>query len=60
MTGGLCINSIFTPTQSDFYWSSSTFQSNPSDAWYVSFNYGYVYGGVKSYSFDVRCVRGGP
>ena len=37
-----CINAIFGPTVSDGYWSSSTYQNDPGDAWYVGFYYGYV------------------
>lgn len=31
---------VFLPTQSYFYWSSTTYQSDPSNAWSVNFNYG--------------------
>ena len=39
------------------YWSSSPLVSISSDAWSVSFNYGYDYNSNKSISDYVRCVR---
>jgi hypothetical protein len=44
--------------KSGWYWSSSTYVSNPNGAWYVTFNDGYVYGGYKGYDYFVRAVRG--
>jgi hypothetical protein len=46
-------------TVSDFYWSSTTYQYNPSDAWGVNFFGGYVGAGSKAGIFYVRAVRGG-
>jgi len=47
-------------TQSDFYWSSSSFANFPRNAWFVSFNDGYDLANTKAYNFHVRAVRGGP
>jgi len=44
---------------SSYYWSSTTHASRTSYAWSVRFNSGYVSYDNKSYSFYVRCVRGG-
>jgi hypothetical protein len=45
--------------QSNFYWSATTYQNNPSDAWIVGFYDGDV-NAVSKASFDyVRGVRGG-
>jgi uncharacterized protein (TIGR02145 family) len=53
------INSVFSGTDSSYYWSSTTYASNTSFAWYVDFYYGYVNGNYKSDNSYVRCVRGG-
>jgi len=49
----------FPNTQSDVYWSSTTFADVPVLAWLVDFIYGSVYGGGKSGTTYVRAVRGG-
>ena len=56
-----CIDPIFGPTQSYYYWSSTTNANNPNNAWLVDFNYGYVISDNKSTDaeFYVRAVRGG-
>jgi hypothetical protein len=46
-------------TQSDFYWSATTYQPNPSDAWIVNFVDGNVLDGNKTTNFYVRAVRAG-
>jgi hypothetical protein len=46
-------------TQSSYYWSSTTYQNYPGDAWLVYFYDGYAYAYSKSNFFDVRAVRGG-
>jgi len=51
----------FPGTNASYYWSSTTYASLSSYAWYVSFGGGsvsYSYGN-KSHSYYVRCVRGG-
>ena len=48
----------FPNTQSSGYWSSSTYASAASHAWYVYFDRGYVYGYNKSGNYYVRCVSG--
>jgi hypothetical protein len=54
------INTTYFPnTQSDFYWSSTTYAYAPGGAWGVHFNGGFVDYGSKSYSSYVRAVRGG-
>jgi len=46
-------------TASDYYWSSTTFRSNPGSEWGVYFNFGYVDDGSKSSDGAVRAERGG-
>ena len=46
-------------TQSDDYWSSTTQNLNPFNAWFVSFNTGVVNAGGKNNGVYVRAVRGG-
>jgi hypothetical protein len=41
------------------FWSATSRNDTPSDAWYVSVDYGYVLNFVKSSPFSVRLVRGG-
>ncbi|MDP2933348.1 MAG: DUF1566 domain-containing protein [bacterium] len=47
----------FPNTQSDYYWSSTTYAAYPYGAWIVNFNGGYVYNDNKDYGNYVRCVR---
>jgi hypothetical protein len=47
-------------TQSNAYWSSSSYVDIPSNAWAVYFLDGYVVGYLKDNSAYVRAVRGGP
>jgi hypothetical protein len=42
-----------------YYWSSTTYASDSSYAWSVSFDYGFDYWGDKTGEYSVRCVRGG-
>jgi len=54
------INTTYFPnTLSSFYWSSTTYAYDPSYAWYVRFNDGYVLDCSKSYFYYVRAVRSG-
>ena len=46
-------------TVSNIYWSSSTDQSSPVDAWWVNFNDGYVSSYNKASYLWVRAVRSG-
>ncbi|MGK5094511.1 DUF1566 domain-containing protein [Deltaproteobacteria bacterium TL4] len=50
---------LFPNTQSSSYWSSTTYAYYTSFAWSVNFYFGYVSYYNKTYSFYVRCVRGG-
>ena len=43
-----------------YYWSSSSYAADPSEAWHVTFANGIVYYVDKDYDYNVRCVRGGP
>ncbi|MSP38306.1 MAG: DUF1566 domain-containing protein [Deltaproteobacteria bacterium] len=53
-------NGVDSFTQSSVYWSSTTYQSNPNDAWNVSFFDGFVFPFNKNFNFSyVRAVRGG-
>jgi hypothetical protein len=49
----------FPNTIASYYWSSTTDAYYPDGAWYVDFNYGYVYYRDKGSSVYVRCARGG-
>ena len=49
----------FPNTQSNNYWSSSTFAGSPANAWFVSFSTSNAGSGAKSsFNYYVRCVRG--
>ena len=45
--------------QLSFYWSASTFASNATNAWFVSFFNGLVGFDDKSFTYLAWCVRGG-
>ncbi len=53
------IDPVFQNTVSAFYWSSTTFGSNPADAWSINFNDGNQDAWWKPNPYYVRCVRGG-
>jgi len=55
--GSPCIDPIFGPTASGFYWSASTSTTGPGNAWLVNFFNGDAPDGVKVTSIDVRAVR---
>ncbi len=57
--GTACSGACFTNVQANFYWSSSTDASPPSNAWNVDFHYGYVDANGKTVSNYVWPVRGG-
>ncbi|PIR07558.1 hypothetical protein COV54_00415 [Candidatus Jorgensenbacteria bacterium CG11_big_fil_rev_8_21_14_0_20_38_23] len=45
-------------TQSDYYWSGTTYKNNPANAWNVNFNNGNVNNNDKDTNLlYVRCVR---
>jgi len=46
-------------TQSNNYWSSTTYQNNPNNAWNVNYNDGNVNNNNKNNNNYVRAVRGG-
>ncbi|MBE0426646.1 MAG: DUF1566 domain-containing protein [Nitrospirae bacterium] len=51
---------FFPNAYASYYWSSTTYASDPGYAWIVVFSYGCVYGYYKYDSYYyVRCVRGG-
>ena len=50
----------FLNTQSNYYWSSTTYVPSSSLAWYVFFVNGYMSYTSKSNGNYVRCVRAGP
>lgn len=57
--GAPCIDPVFGPTASAFYWSAT--ESDPFDALAVSFASGFVIFDAKDgFPFRVRAVRGGP
>ena len=43
--------------QKNFYWSSSMYTQETTNAWYMSFYDGYVHHNNKNYRNHVRCVR---
>ncbi len=49
----------FTNVQSGYYWSSTPNVASTSNAWFVGFSNGVVYGGGKILNGCVWCVRGG-
>jgi hypothetical protein len=49
----------FEGVQSYYYWSSTTYASDPDDAWFVGMVDGLVGGGLKDYSLYVWPVRSG-
>lgn len=53
------LSPVFTQVVSGYYWSSTTFASDTSSAWYVGFGYGGDYWDYKTTSYYVRCVRAG-
>jgi uncharacterized protein DUF1566 len=54
------INSTdFPTTDSDYYWSSTTYQDDFANAWTVFFDSGAAVVVPKTSSYYVRCVRGG-
>lgn len=62
-TANPAINSTYFPsTQSDYYWSSTTYQNpgNENNAWIVNFNNGNQDNDNKDNSNFVRCVRALP
>lgn len=56
-----CIDAVFGPTGSSFYWSSTTTAGSATDAWVVYFDTGLVGTFIKSFvaGVYVRAVRGG-
>ena len=46
-------------TASNNYWSSTTYENNPNNAWNVDFNDGNVNANDKNNDNHVRAVRGG-
>ena len=53
------INPIFTNTQQNGYWSSTTYAAGTGSAWTMTFTNGYGGALGKAGSAYVRCVRGG-
>jgi len=57
---GPCIDqTVFGPTQANYYWSATTSAGFPNSAWDVYFNLGVGGLGTKTSSGDVRAVRSG-
>jgi hypothetical protein len=53
-------SSVPGETANSFYWSSTTFASNPANAWFVGFGFGVVGNDSKVVTINhVRAVRGG-
>ncbi|MDQ7022086.1 MAG: DUF1566 domain-containing protein [Candidatus Gracilibacteria bacterium] len=51
------INSVFTNTASNYYWSSTTTTYSTSNAWHVHFDIGYSTSYDKTNTIYVRCTR---
>jgi hypothetical protein len=49
----------FTNVLSDVYWSATSDAENPTFAWNMGFDDGFVGNSVKTFIFQVWCVRGG-
>jgi hypothetical protein len=56
---GPSIDTNFFTSQSDLYWSSTTYAFSTSNAWVASFSDGFVSNGGKANAFYIRPVRGG-
>ena len=54
-----CTVTTCSCTQSSYYWLATTSQDNPSYAWIVDFDTGFVYAYPKTANDYVRGVRGG-
>jgi len=50
----------FPNTVASYYWTSTSYVSDPSAAWRVLFSYGQVSNFSKTTNHYVRCIRGGP
>lgn len=57
-SGAPCIDPIFGPTASAFYWSAT--ENGPDEAFFVSFADGSVIVDLKGFGSRVRAGRGGP
>jgi hypothetical protein len=57
-TGQAIDTSIFPATVSDRYWSSTTYATSTTNAWFILFGDGAVDSFLKSDSHYVRCVSG--
>jgi len=53
------INEVFQNTDSNDYWSSTSYSNNNEDAWIVYFYSGSQYSRNKYVNYYVRCVRAG-
>ncbi len=49
-------DNVFQYTEEDYYWSSTTYSANTSDARLISFKYGLVSSLDKSGTKSIRCV----
>ena len=60
-TSGPTIDPIFQNTSNtSYYWSSTTFASDPTKAWFADFSIGRVGSDVQISAYYVRCVNGTP
>jgi hypothetical protein len=57
--GSPCIDPAFGPTQPSFYWSFSSVQGFPGEAWGVDFGGGDSSDGLETAVHDARAVRSG-
>jgi hypothetical protein len=54
-----CTVTTCSCTLNEHYWSSTTYEFNPTTAWFVNFSSGYESAIVKTDGYRVRAVRGG-
>ncbi len=54
-----CIDAVFGPARSNYYWSATSSVPTASAAWTVDFNTATVMPSKKTLTFYVRAVRGG-
>jgi len=51
------INDIFIGAKANGYWSNTPDMNNENYAWNVDFDNGITYSDIKTYNYNVRCVR---
>ena len=52
------IDATFVNTASNYYWSSTSYAADATNAWFADMDKGSAYGGSKTFNIYVQCVRG--